>query len=110
MIGHCYFRVKLCPDIDETYVATCDSVIQDYVSSIGGKAVLTATTHERASDRTAEAMLKVEEDTGCKTDIVVMVQGDEPMDTQEMISEAQQPMLEDETERVVNLMGEISDL
>ena len=55
-------------------------------------------------------MLKVEEDTGCKTDIVVMVQGDEPMDTPNMISEALQPILEDETVSVVNLMGDISDL
>ena len=110
MVGHCYFRVKMCPEIDETYVATCDTVIQDYISSIGGKAVLTATTHERASDRTAEAMLKVEQETGCKMDIVVMVQGDEPMDTPKMIGEALQPILQDETVSVVNLMGDISDL
>ena len=29
MIGHCYFRVRLCKDLDDTYVATCDNEIYD---------------------------------------------------------------------------------
>ncbi|HIA75601.1 MAG TPA: 3-deoxy-manno-octulosonate cytidylyltransferase, partial [Dehalococcoidia bacterium] len=40
----------------------------------------------------------------------IMVQGDEPMDTPKMIGEALQPILQDETVSVVNLMGDISDL
>ena len=58
MIGHCFYRVSMCPEIDATYVATCDQEIYEYVTSIGGDAVMTADTHERASDRTAEAMVK----------------------------------------------------
>ncbi|MEK9943275.1 MAG: 3-deoxy-manno-octulosonate cytidylyltransferase, partial [Gammaproteobacteria bacterium] len=80
MIGHCYRRISLCEQLSDTYVATCDKVIFDYIESIGGKAVMTADTHERASDRAAEAMLKVEKQTGERIDILVMVQGDEPMD------------------------------
>ena len=38
MIGHCFYRVNMCPDIEQTYVATCDKEIADYVESIGGKA------------------------------------------------------------------------
>ena len=53
MIGHVYFRTRMCPILNETYVATCDQKIFDYIVSIGGKAVMTASTHERASDRTA---------------------------------------------------------
>lgn len=110
MIGHCYCRVRLCDALSDTYVATCDKEIFDYIESIGGKAVMTADTHERASDRAAEAMVKIEEATGEQTDILVMVQGDEPMDTPEMISEALLPMLQDDLVQVVNLMGCIENL
>ena len=79
MIGHCYHRTKLCNDLMDTYVATCDDEIHDYIISIGGKSIMTSDIHERATDRTAEAMLKIEEMIGENIDIVVMVQGDEPM-------------------------------
>jgi 3-deoxy-manno-octulosonate cytidylyltransferase (CMP-KDO synthetase) len=105
MVGHVYFRSKMCKTLNEVYVATCDKEIAEYVESIGGKAVMTANTHERASDRTAEAMLKIENDTGQRIDIVIMIQGDEPMLHPEMIDEAIKPMLEDETIQVVNLMA-----
>ena len=107
MIGHVYFRTKMCTLLSETYVATCDQNIFDYIVSIGGKAVMTADTHERASDRTAEAMLKIESETGHKTDIVVMVQGDEPMLIPDMIEQAVKPLLDDSTINVVNLMAKI---
>lgn len=107
MIGHVYFRTKMCLLMSETYVATCDQEIFDYIVSVGGKAVMTANTHERASDRTAEAMLKIESATGHKIDIVVMVQGDEPMLTPQMIEQATKPLLDDPTIHVVNLMAQI---
>ena len=108
MVGHVYFRTKMCSLLGETYVATCDQEIYDYIVSVGGKAIMTSDTHERCSDRTAEAMLKVESTTGRKVDIVVMVQGDEPMVTPEMIEAAVQPMLEDTSVRVVNLMARMT--
>ena len=66
MIGHCYFRTRMCKELTETYVATCDQEIYDYIESIGGRAVMTSDTHERATDRTAEAMLKIEKEAGEK--------------------------------------------
>lgn len=110
MIGHVYFRTKMCPLLNETYVATCDQEIFDYIHSIGGKAVMTADTHERCSDRTAEAMLKIESEIGRKVDIVVMVQGDEPMLTPEMIERSVVPILKDSSIQVVNLMARIKSL
>ena len=107
MVGHVYFRTKMCSLLRETYVATCDGEIYDYISSVGGKAIMTSDSHERASDRTAEAMLKVESATGGKIDIVVMVQGDEPMVTPEMIKASVNPMLGDPSIQVVNLMARI---
>jgi 3-deoxy-manno-octulosonate cytidylyltransferase (CMP-KDO synthetase) len=105
MVGHVYFRSKMCKTLNEVYVATCDKEIAGYIESIDGKAVMTADTHERASDRTAEAMIKVEEETGQTADIVVMIQGDEPMVYPEMIDEAIKPLFEDERVQVVNLMS-----
>jgi len=100
----------MCDQIDETYVATCDVEIAEYIESIGGNAVMTSNEHQRASDRAAEAMLKVEKSSGKLTDILVMVQGDEPMDTPTMISDALDPMLSDPSVNVVNLMGNIESI
>jgi len=107
MIGHCYLRTSLCEDLLDTYVATCDQEIFDYIESIGGKAIMTSDSHERASDRTAEAMIKIENNIGEKVDIVVMVQGDEPMVTPAMISESLVPFSNDSSINVVNLMAKM---
>jgi len=110
MIGHCYFRTNMCTDISDTYVATCDQEIYDYIESIGGKAVMTKDSHERATDRTAEAMLKIEQQEGSKIDVVVMVQGDEPMVVPSMISESLQPFSIDDSVNVVNLMAYMENI
>jgi 3-deoxy-manno-octulosonate cytidylyltransferase (CMP-KDO synthetase) len=109
MIGHVYERVSKSPLLNVTAVATCDREIYDYIKSIGGVAVMTEDTYERASDRCAEALLKLEQDNNTRYDIVVMVQGDEPMTHPEMIAEAVQPMLDDSAIQVVNLLGQIRD-
>jgi 3-deoxy-manno-octulosonate cytidylyltransferase (CMP-KDO synthetase) len=100
----------MCPEIDETYVATCDQEIYDYIGLIGGNAIMTSSKHERACDRAAEAMLKIEENTGRRIDTLVMVQGDEPMDTPQMISDSLVPIKSDQSINIVNLMGEIKSL
>ena len=110
MIGHVYERVAQSPLLTATAVATCDQVIFDYVESIGGTAVMTADTYERASDRCAEALLKLEAMNNTRYDIVVMVQGDEPMTHPDMLTEAIEPMLNDASIQVVNLLGEIKDI
>jgi 3-deoxy-manno-octulosonate cytidylyltransferase (CMP-KDO synthetase) len=110
MIGHVYERVAKSPMLSMTAVATCDQEIFDYIESIGGTAVMTADTYERASDRCAEALLKLEKVNNTRYDIVVMVQGDEPMTHPDMIAEAVQPMLDDPTIQVTNLLGQIKDI
>jgi 3-deoxy-manno-octulosonate cytidylyltransferase (CMP-KDO synthetase) len=92
-----------------TAVATCDREIFDYIHSIGGKAVMTAGSYERASDRCAEALLKLESEVNTVYDIVVMVQGDEPMTHPDMIAEALRPMLANPSVKIVNLLGKIRD-
>jgi len=110
MIGHVYFRSKMCKTLNEVYVATCDQEVADYIASIGGKAIMTANTHERASDRTAEAVLAIEAQTNKKVDIVVMIQGDEPMTTPEMIDQAVQPLIQDKKILISNLMADIETI
>ncbi len=105
MIGHVYARSAMSRNLDAAYIATCDKEIADYASSIGCTPIMTAVTHERASDRAAEAMLAIERMTGTRVDIAVMVQGDEPLLYPEMIDEAIRPMREDRSVRVVNLMS-----
>jgi len=110
MIGHVYENVSQCKSLTMTAVATCDDAIFDYIESIGGKAVMTADTYERASDRCAEALITIEKEEGIVFDIVVMVQGDEPMTHPDMIDEAIQPMLTDESVLVTNLLGQIDSI
>jgi 3-deoxy-manno-octulosonate cytidylyltransferase (CMP-KDO synthetase) len=107
MIGHVYERVSRSPLLAVTAVATCDQEIIDYVSSIGGRAVMTGSHHERASDRCAEALAILEQQDATTYDIIVMVQGDEPMFHPEMIAEAVTPMLHDPSLQIVNLLGKI---
>ena len=71
---------------------------------------MTSDKHERCSDRCAEAMLKIEEETKLKCDIVVMVQGDEPLTFPEMIDEAISPMLTNENILITNLMADLPDV
>lgn len=107
MIGHCYYRSKMASLLDEVYVATCDVEIFEYMESIGAKAIMTSDTHKRASERTAEALLKIEKQTGEQIDIVVLIQGDEPMVVPDMIEKSVRPLLENKAIKVANLMSEI---
>jgi 3-deoxy-manno-octulosonate cytidylyltransferase (CMP-KDO synthetase) len=108
MIGHVYHRSKMCTNLRDVWVATCDKEIFDYVESIGGKAVMTADTHQRASDRAAEAAVRIEESEGTRFDYVAMIQGDEPMLMPGMIEDLVRPIIDDPSIRITNLMAEIT--
>lgn len=102
MIEHIYRRVALSSSVSATYIATCDQEIRAACEGFGAPALMTGSHHERASDRIAEAAEQVE------GDIIVMVQGDEPMVVPEMIDRAVARMLErDDPARCVNLSKRI---
>jgi 3-deoxy-manno-octulosonate cytidylyltransferase (CMP-KDO synthetase) len=105
MLGHVYFRSRLNRRLDTVYIATCDEEIRRYALSIGAECVMTSPLHERASDRTAEAAAIIDKRSGRSGDVVVMIQGDEPMIHPDMIDEAIAPILADTSVRVVNLMA-----
>ncbi len=109
MILHVYNKVKDAPEIDKCIVATCDNEIKICIENSGGEAVMTSNLHERASDRCAEALLKIEEKYNTKYDIVLMVQGDEPLINHNMIQESISPFYSDSKIDVVNLYSQIQD-
>ena len=107
MLQHIVERVQLCKEIDQVAVATCDQEIIDHVQSLGHQAIMTSDLHERASDRCAEAVSKIEVAHKTNYDIVVMVQGDEPMTDPRMLSDVLRPFTDDPNLQVVNLYADI---
>lgn len=107
MIEHVYRRSIQSQCLDALYIATCDEEIKQVAESVGAKVIMTKATHEGASDRVAEAMLKHEEMTGKKVDAVVMIQGDEPMIFPEMIDQSCAPVKENDEVLVTNLFAAI---
>ena len=79
MIEHCYYRSKLTKNVMLSYIATCDKAIFDYCRERKINAMMTSKKHNRASDRVAEALKKIEKKHKLNFDIILMLQGDEPM-------------------------------
>jgi 3-deoxy-manno-octulosonate cytidylyltransferase (CMP-KDO synthetase) len=73
MIQHVVERAQAARLLDEVIVATDDVRIASAVKSFGGEAVLTSPGHRSGTDRVAEAC------SGRTFDVVVNVQGDEPL-------------------------------
>lgn len=109
MIGHVYLRTALSSIINQTYVATCDQEIMDYIQSIDGKSVMTKNTHERCTDRTAEALNKIQNETGEKFDVVAMIQGDEPMVHPDILTMAVRCLQENPDIPIVNVVAPIKN-
>jgi len=107
MLGHVYFRSRLNRRLAATYIATCDEEICQYATAIGAECIMTSPSHDRASDRTAEAACAIDALSNTAIDIVVMIQGDEPMLRPEMLDEALEPLDRDPGVQVVNLMAPI---
>lgn len=104
MIYHVYKNVESCRIIDYLAVATDDDRIERAVRAFGGNVIMTKDTHPTGTDRVAEAASELD------ADIVVNVQGDEPLVRAEMVEEAVQPLLRREDIQVTTLMTRITDL
>lgn len=100
MVEHVYRRTAMSEAVDETYVATPNEEIREEVESFGGDVVMTG-EHTRATDRVAEAA------RGTDAEVVVVMQGDEPLVYPEMLDAAIEPLDEDEEVDCVNLAGRI---
>jgi len=110
MIGHCYLRSRLARSLDDLVIATCNEEIREYAQSIGAPCIMTSADHPSASDRIAEAMILRENETGTRHDIVVLIQGDEPMVYPDMIDAAVEGLKKNSDAQVVNLIALIESL
>ena len=86
--------------VSKAIVATCDEEIFDAVLS-RGHAVMTSDSHFCCNDRVAEAAKTLD------FDIIINVQGDEPLFDPKMIDLLVQPMIDDSSIVCTNLMAEI---
>lgn len=82
MIRHVYERSARASHLDRLVVATDDRRIADAVTGFGGEVLLTRADHASGTDRLAEAARLMGLDDG---DIVVNIQGDEPLVDPRMI-------------------------
>jgi 3-deoxy-manno-octulosonate cytidylyltransferase (CMP-KDO synthetase) len=89
IIQHVYERTSQAQTIDRVLVATDDERIRAAVNSFGAEAVMTSADHETGTDRIAEAARLLE------ADIIVNVQGDEPLIDPATIDAAIEPLIKD---------------
>lgn len=93
MIQHVYERVASAPVVSYAAVATDDERIAIAVRSFGGNVVMTAPTHRSGTDRIAEASSCIDCDD---RDIVVNVQGDQPLFDPRHVEEVTKPLRDDD--------------
>jgi len=103
VIRHVYENSKRSRLADDVIVATDSETIFEKVLSFGGKAAMTDRNHQSGTDRIAE----VARSTDC--DIIVNVQGDEPLIRSEMIDDVIS-LLEDKRASIGTLIKKIDDL
>lgn len=103
MIQHVYERCLKAKLLSEILVATDDKRIFDAVINFGGNVVMTSKSHKSGTDRIGEAVKNI------KCDIVVNIQGDEPMIDPRNIDKAIEPLVKDRRINVSTLCFKISD-
>ena len=102
MIEHVYRRAAAAASIDRVIVATDDERIAQAVRGFGGDARMTSAAHQSGTDRLAEVARALD------CDVVVNVQGDEPLIEPAMIDEAVAPFARDAALLVTTLRRRIS--
>jgi len=103
MIEHVWRRVKMNPRVHDVYIATCDEEIRKAAEGFGAGVIMTATTHQRGTDRIAEACESLMRQ-GSPFDIALNVQGDEPLLNPETLDLLIDPYFREEGVACVNLI------
>lgn len=106
MIEHVYRRSMLAKNIDNVFVATCDTEIMDTVRKFGGNSYMTDKDIMRPGLRVASACEQINMNDD---DIVVVVQGDEPLLHPEMIDIAVKPLIEDKNIQLLTLIANANE-
>jgi len=103
MIEHVYKRAAAATSVSSVLVATDDERILETVRGFGGVACLTSPNHQSGTDRLAEVAAAL------GSEIIVNVQGDEPLIEPAMIDEAVEPLLADPMVVMSTLRRRIDD-
>jgi 3-deoxy-manno-octulosonate cytidylyltransferase (CMP-KDO synthetase) len=103
MIEHVYRRAASARGVDAVVVATDDERIAAAVRSFGGIAMMTRATHRTGTDRIAEVAASL------SCEIVLNVQGDEPLIEPEMIEQVIAPLVADPMLEMSTVCVPISD-
>jgi 3-deoxy-manno-octulosonate cytidylyltransferase (CMP-KDO synthetase) len=103
MIEHVYRRASEARSVSSVIVATDDERIYRAVQAFGGAAQLTSASHPSGTDRLAEVAASL------SCDIVVNVQGDEPLIEPSTIDDAVAPLLADPRLEMSTLRRRIED-
>lgn len=90
--------------IDRVIVATDDHRILEAVEQFGGNGVMTSSAHATGSDRVAEVARKL------RAEIIINVQGDEPLLKGSIIDKAIKPLLKDPSIPLSTLMTRIEEV
>jgi 3-deoxy-manno-octulosonate cytidylyltransferase (CMP-KDO synthetase) len=104
MLQHVYERVLRAKSVTTAAVATDDERIFLAVQAFGGRAIMTSARHRSGTDRIAEAVdtLDLRDD-----DLVVNIQGDQPLFDPNQVDEVVAPLLEDATVPMATLIYRI---
>jgi 3-deoxy-manno-octulosonate cytidylyltransferase (CMP-KDO synthetase) len=105
MIEHVRRRVCLSEILNEAYVATCDQSIKNAVEGYNGKVIMTSDSHQRCTDRVAEAVGNLHLND---QDIIAVISGDEPLFPPELIEVLVKPMLDDPQIVCTNIVSAIT--
>jgi 3-deoxy-manno-octulosonate cytidylyltransferase (CMP-KDO synthetase) len=103
MIEHVYRRASRARGIARVLVATDDDRIVCAVEGFGGEALMTSASHQTGTDRLAEVAARIE------CDVVVNVQGDEPLVEPAMIEQTIAPFRDDPALQMTSLRARITD-
>jgi 3-deoxy-manno-octulosonate cytidylyltransferase (CMP-KDO synthetase) len=103
MIQYTYETAQKAKLLNQVVVATDDRRIEEAVERFGGLACLTSVNHKTGTDRIAEVARNMD------ADIVVNIQGDEPLLDSLQIDEAIQPMIDDRSLKVCTLCRPIQN-
>lgn len=102
MIQWVYERASHAESVDRVIVATCDQEIIDAVRSFGGDAVMTSDKHRSGTDRLAEVAADLD------SELIVNVQGDEPLIDPKSIEKAIEPFEKEPDLKMSSLMVPIN--
>lgn len=106
MIQHVWERAMEASEIERVIVATDDEKVYSTVKGFGGEATFTSKEHQTGTDRIAEVVRRLPSEM----DIIVNVQGDEPLIEPDMVDQVVKILIDDPKASIGTLCRKIGDI